>query len=61
MKHYRSKMENKKQQLQSVQHLFKNFATQLDQGLKGDGDSARDSGSRRRRDDGQLPEINSRR
>merc|ERR1712072_1343474 len=39
MRHYNSKMEGKKQQLQSVQHLFKNFATQLDQGLKGDGDS----------------------
>merc|ERR1719160_2440705 len=46
MRHYNSKMENKKQQLQSVQHLFKNFATQLDQGLKGDGDTG--SGSRRR-------------
>merc|ERR1719160_689938 len=59
MRHYNSKMESKKQQLQSVQHLFKNFATQLDQGLKGDGDSARNSGSRRRSDDGgvQLPEI----
>merc|ERR1711977_662871 len=58
MRHYNSKMESKKQQLQSVQHLFKNFATQLDQGLKGEGDSARDSGSRRRsKDDGHLPDI----
>merc|ERR1712224_535571 len=59
MRHYNSKMESKKQQLRSVQHLFKNFATQLDQGLKGEGDSARDSGSRRRSDDGgvQLPDI----
>merc|ERR1712093_801648 len=48
MRHYNSKMESKKHQLQSVQHLFKSFATQLDQGLKGDGDSARDSSSRRR-------------
>merc|ERR1712093_952760 len=39
MKHYNSKMESKKHQLQSVQHLFKSFANQLDQGLKGE-DSA---------------------
>merc|ERR1712025_409165 len=52
MRHYNSKMDSKKQQLQSVQHLFKNFATQLDQGLKGDGDSARNSGSRRKDDGG---------
>merc|ERR1712139_332253 len=58
MRYYNSKMESKKQQLQSVQHLFKNFATQLDAGLKGEGDSARDSGSRRRqKDDFQLPYI----
>merc|ERR1719217_1128079 len=59
MRHYNSKMDSKKQQLQSVQHLFRNFAQQLDQGLKGDADSARDSGSRRRKDDGgvTLPEI----
>merc|ERR1719281_407899 len=57
MRHYNSKMESKKQQLQSVQHLFKNFATQLDQGLKGEGDSARNSGSRRNKDEFQLPEI----
>jgi len=57
MRHYNSKMEGKKHQLQSVQHLFKNFANQLDQGLKGD-DSAR--GSRSRREDGpvSLPDIN---
>merc|ERR1711939_966332 len=57
MRHYNGKMDSKKQQLQSVQHLFKNFAQQLDQGLK-EGDSAR--GSRRgQKDDGgvQLPEI----
>merc|ERR1719460_997590 len=59
MRHYNGKMESKKAQLQSVQHLFKNFANQLDQGLKADADSARDSNSRRRRDDGSvtLPEI----
>merc|ERR1712224_932105 len=59
MKHYNSKMESKKHQLQSVQHLFKSFANQLDQGLKAD-DSARDSSSRRRREDGSvsLPDIN---
>jgi len=51
MRHYNSKMENKKEQLQSVQHLFKNFANQLDQGLKGE-DSARNSGNR-----GFLPDI----
>jgi hypothetical protein len=58
MRHYNSKMEGKKAQLQSVQHLFKNFAHQLDQGLKADADSSRDS-SRRKRDDGSvtLPEI----
>jgi hypothetical protein len=62
MRHYNSKMDNKKQQLQSVQHLFKNFATQLDQGLKGEGDSARDSSSRRKaKDDGHLPDIQPRR
>merc|ERR1719253_188546 len=56
MRHYNSKMDSKKQQLQSVQHLFKNFATQLDQGLK-EGDSAR-NGSSRSKDDGvTLPEI----
>merc|ERR1719158_936358 len=60
MRHYNTKMDSKKQQLQSVQHLFKNFATQLDQGLK-EGDSAR--GSRRgQKDDGgvQLPDIQKR-
>merc|ERR1712072_1063981 len=58
MRHYNAKMEGKKQQLQSVQHLFKSFATQLDQGLKGEGDSARDSSSRRKSmDDFQLPDI----
>jgi hypothetical protein len=58
MRHYNSKMDGKKQQLQSVQHLFKNFASQLDQGLKGEGDSARDSSSRRKnKDDFQLPDI----
>jgi len=57
MRHYNSKMENKKQQLQSVQHLFKNFATQLDQGLKTD--SARDSSRRRKEDGPYLPDIHS--
>merc|ERR1712070_663077 len=57
MRHYNSKMDSKKQQLSSVQHLFKNFATQLDQGLKGEGDSARNSGSRRNKDEFQLPDI----
>merc|ERR1712093_832952 len=59
MKHYNSKMESKKHQLQSVQHLFKSFANQLDQGLKADADSGRDS--RRRKDDGgiSLPDIHS--
>merc|ERR1719198_1539566 len=58
MRHYNGKMESKKQQLQSVQHLFKNFATQLDQGLKGEGDSARDSGGRSKpKDDFTLPQI----
>merc|ERR1712118_580734 len=52
MRHYNSKMDSKKQQLQSVQHLFRNFATQLDQGLKGE-DSAR-NGSRRRDGDGTV-------
>jgi len=56
MRHYNSKMEGKKQQLQSVQHLFKSFATQLDQGLK-EGDSARNGSSRRQKDDGSLPPI----
>merc|ERR1712224_322172 len=51
MRHYNSKMESKKHQLRSVQHLFKSFANQLDQGLKGD-DSAR--GSRSRREDGPV-------
>jgi hypothetical protein len=62
MRHYNSKMESKKHQLQSVQHLFKNFANQLDQGLRQE-DSARDSSSRRRRDDGSvsLPDINAKR
>jgi hypothetical protein len=58
MRHYNAKMDGKKQQLQSVQHLFRNFATQLDQGLKGEGDSARDSSSRRKgKDEFSLPEI----
>jgi len=60
IKHYTSKMEGKKHQLQSVQSLFKNFAQQLDQGLKADADSARDS-RRKSRDDGFLPDINARR
>merc|ERR1719240_2600789 len=55
MRHYNSKMDSKKQQLQSVQHLFKNFATQLDQGLK-EGDSARDS-RRKPKDEFSLPDI----
>merc|ERR1712193_433700 len=50
MRHYNSKMESKKHQLQSVQHLFKSFANQLDQGLKGD-DSARDASGRRKKED----------
>merc|ERR1719420_1787308 len=41
MKHYTTKMETKKTQLQSVQSLFKNFAQQLDQGLKDGSDSNR--------------------
>merc|ERR1719421_211335 len=49
MRHYNGKMESKKQQLQSVQHLFKNFATQLDQGLK-EGDSARNRSGRSKDD-----------
>jgi hypothetical protein len=60
MKYYNSKMDSKKHQLQSVQSLFKNFATQLDQGLKGEADSARDS-RRKNRDDGFLPDINAKR
>jgi len=57
MRYYNSKMESKKAQLGSVQHLFRSFAAQLDQGLKSD-DSARDSGSRRRQGDGPyLPDI----
>merc|ERR1711959_726110 len=61
MRHYSSKMESKKHQLQSVQHLFKSFANQLDQGLKGE-DSARDSSSRRRNSEGlSLPDINAKR
>merc|ERR1719281_1623249 len=62
MRHYNSKMDSKKHQLQSVQHLFKSFAQQLDQGLKGE-DSARDSSSRRRKEDGSvsLPDINAKR
>merc|ERR1719375_521574 len=60
MRYYNSKMDAKKSQLQSVQHLFKNFATQLDQGLR-EGDSARDS-RRGQKDDGgvQLPDIQKR-
>jgi hypothetical protein len=59
--HYSGKMESKKEQLKSVQHLFKNFAHQLDQGLKAD-DSARGSDGRRKRDDGAvtLPDIGKR-
>merc|ERR1712196_168751 len=53
MRHYNSKMESKKHQLQSVQHLFKSFANQLDQGLKAE-DSARDSSSRRKKEDGSI-------
>lgn len=59
MKYYNSKMEGKKHQLQSVQSLFKNFAQQLDQGLKADADSARDSRRKSRDDAGVvLPDIN---
>jgi len=58
MRYYNNKMESKKNQLQSVQHLFKSFANQLDQGLKSDGG---DSG--RRSKDGQvtLPNIHAKR
>merc|ERR1719160_1699518 len=59
MRYYNSKMEGKKHQLQSVQSLFKNFAQQLDQGLKADADSARDSRRKSRDDAGVvLPDIN---
>jgi hypothetical protein len=55
VKYYNQKMESKKHQLQSVQSMFKTFATQLDQGLKGEGDSAREgSGSRNQT---KLPDI----
>jgi len=60
MRHYSNKMESKKHQLQSVQHLFKNFATQLDQGLKGE-DSGRDSRRRRDNDGTVLPDIHAKR
>jgi len=57
MRYYNNKMDSKKNQLKSVQHLFKNFANQLDQGLK---EGGADSG---RRKDGQvvLPDINAKR
>jgi len=60
MRHYNAKMEGKKSQLQSVQHLFKSFANQLDQGLRQEADSAR---SGRKKDDGSisLPDINAKR
>merc|ERR1719420_1400122 len=63
MKHYNSKMESKKHQLQSVQSLFKNFAQQLDQGLKADADSARDGRRKSPKDDSGvvLPDINAKR
>merc|ERR1719409_1537758 len=56
MRHYNSKMESKKHQLHSVQHLFRSFASQLDQGLRSG--SPRDSG-RYRKPDGSvsLPDI----
>merc|ERR1712070_74838 len=59
MRHYNSKMDSKKQQLSSVQHLFKNFAQQLDQGLK-EGDSARTRSGRSKDDGVTLPDINPR-
>merc|ERR550514_186127 len=45
MRHYNGKMESKKNQLQSVQHMFRSFASQLDQGLRQA--SPRDSGRKR--------------
>merc|ERR1719171_852411 len=55
MRFYNHKMESKKNQLQSVQHMFRSFASQRDQGLRAA--SPRDSG--RRRSDGSvsLPDI----
>merc|ERR1719272_1647136 len=52
MRHYNSKMESKKHQLQSVQSLFKGFANQLDQGLKED--SARGSNRSKNKEDGSV-------
>merc|ERR1719265_1576323 len=60
MRYYNGKMDGKKEQLASVQHLFKNFAQQLDQGLKGDADSARSRG-RREGDGNYLPDIHAKR
>merc|ERR1719449_514234 len=48
MRFYNHKMESKKNQLSSVQHMFRSFASQLDQGLRQD--SPRNSG--RKRQDG---------
>merc|ERR1712166_337566 len=55
MKHYNGKMESKKHQLQSVQHLFRSFANQLDQGLRQASPRAESS---RNKDGGvSLPDI----
>jgi len=44
---YNKKMDSKQSQLSSVQGMFKNFATQLDSGMKGD-DSNRDHAARKK-------------
>merc|ERR1719326_2453846 len=56
MRHYNAKMDSKKQQLQSVQHLFKNFASQLDQGLR-EGDAKDSSGRNKQKDELGLPDV----
>merc|ERR1719310_448099 len=55
MRFYNNKMESKKNQLQSVQHLFRSFASQLDQGLRQA--SPRDSKTRRSDGSVSLPDI----
>merc|ERR1711957_495796 len=69
LKQYHAKIDGKRQQLLQVQQMFRNFATQLESGLKENADSARGgvsfdksekSEKRMQKSDGtvSLPDIN---
>jgi len=57
-KHYRQKIDTKRDQLRKVQTLFKRFANELEEGLNMDGDSSGRTQTRRSKSKVEtLPEI----